>query len=169
MSFTLNTHRPTEPDSLSMTLPVIPWSAEYDWQGNGSANETTLNSMATGRTYPSSVTFQSNPVGNVYQGSNLATSPQRLPNKTGTKIYLNNTEVWSKLSSDDPSYEALMPVVGSIMLKVPNDPLVTPAVVLDFLLRTVATLLAGGTGVLPEEWLARLLIGSTNPTLSINT
>lgn len=169
MSFSLNTHRPTEASDISLSFPVIPWSVEYDWSGNGSANETKLNSLTTGRSYPSTVTFQSNIVGNIYQGTNLANSPQKLPNKSGTKIYINNMETWSKLSSDDPSYEALMPSIGSIMLRVPNDPLVTPSVVLDFLIRTVANLLAGGTGASPEDWLARLLVGSTNPTLTINT
>lgn len=169
MSFSLNTHRPVEASSVTSLLPTIPWSTEYDWSGNGSPTETKLNSISTGRAYPSSVTFQSSPVGNVYQGSSLANSPQKLPNKSGTKIYVNVSEVWSKLSSDDPSYEALLPVTGSVMLKVPNDSLVSAEEVYDFLLRVVSTLVAGGQGVDPEAWLERLLIGSTNPTLTVNT
>lgn len=169
MSFSLNTHRPTESNSESVSLPVIPWSAEYDWRGNGSDTETKLSSLATGRAYPSDVLFQSNVLQNVYANTALANSPQKLPNKTGTKIYANVSETWSKTSSDDVSYEALLPASVGITIKVPNDPLVTPAVVWNFLLRAVGSLVADGTGVNPEDWLARLLVGATNPTLTINT
>lgn len=167
MSFSINTHRPVEADAITVALPVIPWSVEYDWQGNGSANETRLASLISGRNYPSKATFQSNLLSNVYQNTDLAGSPQKLPNRTGTKVYLNNTEVWSKLSSDDATYEALMPAVCSIMLKVPNDPTVTATIVGDFLLRTAAMFFAEGTD--KYAWIQRLLVGSTNPTLTINT
>jgi hypothetical protein len=105
----------------------------------------------------------------MYAGSHLETSPQKLPNRTGTKIYANNLETWSKTDSSDASYEALMPAVCSISIKVPNDPLVTASEVWDFVLRTVATLAANSTSGHAYDWLNRLLNGSTNPTLTINT
>jgi hypothetical protein len=165
----LSTHRPTETGSETVTLPRIPWSVEYDWAGNGSASETKLNSLASGRAYKSQVTFQSHPIQNIYAGTHLENSPQKLPNKTGTKIYLGNLETWSKTDTADVTYEALMPSKGGFVLTVPNDQLVTADVVMEFVLRTVAMLTSNSTSGHLYDWLARLLNGSTNPTLTINT
>lgn len=153
MSFVLNTHRPTEAASTEISLDVIPFNTEYG-RAKSSDTRTSVNSVSAGRVYPSTLEFESRQVQNVYNNTHLASSPQRAVNKTGTRVYVQNKETWSKTSTEDLNYEVLFPANASLQFIVPNDETITTEVVLALLDRTYAA---------ARSRVTQLLIGITNP------
>lgn len=121
-------------------------------------NQITNTTCPTDR--PERFRFACSDVKDVYKGSgidpNLYTA-----SRYGTSVLVQLSDVYSIVDTVDPTYQAALPISGHIVLKVPNNQLVTGEVIKAFLGRLCDGMF--NTGVVDTARLQSLVRGSLKP------
>lgn len=99
-------------------------------------------------------------VNNVYSGTSIDPKVQS-PNRSGTQLYVAVDDVATVFDSDDPTYRVDLPVHTHIVIRVPNDALVTGDIVQAHIGRVISALYS--TGSLSTGRIAKLLRGALQP------
>jgi hypothetical protein len=128
MAISINTHIPAASSSTEVQLPVTDWTlfrTDVD-----KPHQTDLIRVSTGKSYRNMVRFESTTIQDVYNNTPLQSSSLKNGTRSGTKCYLHEDQVWSKVNSEDPTYEVLVPFAFECNCRSLDDPLITTELLL---------------------------------------
>lgn len=132
-----------------------------DWRVKSEQpEEVILTNLTSPTSYPERIRIGASEVADVYKGSGVEPGLYS-PTRRGTSILCQLTEVWKVTDTVDSTYEVALPVTGHIVLKVPNNEQITPAMINTFLGRLVSGLFETGSETTTR--LASILRGSLTP------
>lgn len=109
---------------------------------------------------PEKFRFACSDVKDVYKGSGIDPNLYS-PSRYGASILIQLTDTYSVIDSVDPTYQNALPLSGHIVLKVPNNQLLTGDMIKAFLGRLCDG--AFSTGLADSARLQSLLRGSLKP------
>lgn len=121
-------------------------------------NQITNTTCPTDR--PEKFRFACSDVKDIYRGSGIDPNLYT-PSRYGSSILIQLSDVYSVVDTANPAYQAALPLTGHIVLKVPNNNLITGEVIRSFLGRLCSG--AFGTGVVDTARLQSLVRGSLKP------
>lgn len=103
-------------------------------------------------------------VKNIYNGTGIIPGYQS-PNQTGKQLLVQMNEVWSKVDSADSTFRQDLPVQCHLVIKLPNEALISEADVRELIGRLVGVLSESDGGVEPTitSRLVALLRGALTP------
>lgn len=122
--------------------------------------EVHLTNLTSPVVFPEKIRFAVSDVKNVYTGKAIEPSMYS-PTKSGTSLLVQVTEVWKRTDSANPLVEVALPVSAQLVIKVPNDELVTPAAIEALVGRCLSGLYE--TGATTTTRLTAMLRGSLKP------
>lgn len=111
--------------------------------------------------YPERFRFAAQEVQNIYQGTGVDPTLYS-PSKKGTSIVAQLNEIWTVTDTVDSTYNVALPVQAHIVLKIPNNENITPAMVETLLGRVVSGLYETGSEATTR--LQAMLRGSLKPS-----
>lgn len=140
MSKTISNNQPTSSVTVTATVPVQNWTADYRVAAD-KAGDVELVCIKTPLDATSQAIFKSSTVPNIYKGIG-ASIPTGLRDAmvTGVKLLNQRNEIWTKSDSTDTVYRVNKPVSCHIVLQVPNDELITVDEVQGLINRTCGQL-----------------------------
>lgn len=109
---------------------------------------------------PERFRFAASDVKDVYKGTDIDPNLYT-PSRRGVSVVIQLTDVYSLTDDTNTSYQAALPVSGHLVLKMPNNALLTGDMVKTFLSRLVDG--AFTTGLVDTARLQSLLRGSLRP------
>lgn len=122
--------------SLSLARGIPNFGA--DWKvKNDEPNEVILTNLNSPVAYPENYRFGSTVVKDIYKGTGISPSLYS-QSREGTNSLCQLTEVWTKTDTADPSYTVALPISGHVVLKIPNDPIITVEDIIGFLGRLIS-------------------------------
>lgn len=145
---------------LNLARGLVNFGADFKVKKD-SPDEVILTNLTCPVIYPEKIRFSVSDVNNVYTGSSIEPS-LFAPTKRGTSILCQVVETWKVTDSTDPSYEVALPVSAHLVLKVPNNEMITPAAVQTLVGRLISGLFE--TGATNTTRLSALLRGSLKPS-----
>lgn len=149
-----------EVESLSFTRGLVNFGSDFRVKKLVTDGELVLTNLSSPVTFPEKFRYSVSPVNNVYTNSGLEPSVYA-PTKRGVSILCQLTENWSVTDTEDPTYIIGLPVSAHVVLKIPEHPMITPAMVQTLLGRLISGLYeTGDTGT---DRLTALLRGSLTP------
>lgn len=147
--------------ATQLTLPTLNYRADFR-VSKDEPNEAILTNLTSPISQPERIRTAHSDVANVY--SNTGIDPTMYyASKKGTQLLAQLTDVFKVTDSADAAYEALLPVSVHLVMKVPNNELITPDVVITEVERLLGTLYET-TGSNPESRLRALLRGALVPS-----
>lgn len=124
-------------------------------------SEVILTNLNSPVAYPENFRFATSKVANIYKGTGIAaTSHSQV--STGTNVLCQLTETWTVQDDTDPNYCVALPVSAHIVLKVPDDPMITVDDITGLLGRAISGLFE--TGSTSGHRIQALLRGSLKPS-----
>lgn len=111
--------------------------------------------------YPEKFQFGSSEVSDVYKGAGIDPSLYA-PSRRGVSLFAKNTSIWTVVDSVDTTYQVALPVSCHVVIRVPNNELITPAMVDALLGRTISAFYETGTEATTR--IGALLRGSLLPS-----
>lgn len=155
MSKVLQTYEPAAASAATLSVPIIKWADEYR-PVSDKAGDVEITSVVTPLDAPSSFHFAATQVANVYSGISPAVPANyRSPSAGGVKLLIQNTETWSITDSADPSYQVNLPVEAHLVVKVPQNSMITATAVEGLIKRTLGGLYDGNAEATRLESLLR--------------
>lgn len=145
--------------SLDLARGLVNYGADWKVKQN-EPNEIVLTNLTSPITYPERFRVGTSEVSDVYKGSGIDAGLYA-PTRRGVSVLCQLTEVWKVADSVDATYEVALPITGHIVLKVPSNESITPAMIESFLGRLVSGLYE--TGSKTTTRLASILRGSLKP------
>jgi len=123
--------------------------------------EAIVTNLTSPLSFPEKMRFSTSEVADVYKGAGVDPS-MYAPSRRGVSLLGQVTEVWTVTDSTDASYQVALPVSAHLVIKVPNNENITPAMVQTLLGRLVSGLYeTGSTGT---TRIAAMLRGSLLPS-----
>lgn len=146
--------------SLNFQRGLVNFGADFKIKSD-KPDEVWLTNLTSPVIYPERYRISVSDVKNIYSGSSIEPS-LHAPTRTGTSLLVQLTEIQKVTDTEDTSYEVALPFSAHIVIKVPNNELVTPAVIETFVGRLISGLYeTGDTGT---TRLAAMLRGSLKPS-----
>lgn len=99
---------------------------------------------------PNTVRFAVNTVADMFKGSDLNVVENQV--KSGLSMLAQVTEVWKVDDAADALASLYYPASAHMVIRVPNDALVTSTVVADFVRRLLGTVLLDSDDTLAQGW-----------------
>lgn len=146
--------------SATLSLPVLNYGVDWGKQTN-SGSEAFITNVTVPLESPQRFKFARADVSNVYTNTGIDPN-MMLPTKRGTSIVCQLTSVYDVVDTENAAFRQQLPISCHVVIKVPNNELITADVVKDYLCRTLAGLFE--TGSSNSERLALLLRGSLLPS-----
>lgn len=146
--------------SMNLARGLLNFGADFRIKSD-EPNEVIITNLTSPVVYPERLRFSVNDVANVYTGSSIEPSLFS-PTKRGTSVLCQLTETWKVTDSEHPELEVALPISAHIVLKVPNNEMVTPAAIQTLLGRLISGLFE--TGSTTDARLGALLRGSLKPS-----
>lgn len=112
--------------AVSYSLPQLNFGADFRVVKD-EADEAIITNLSSPIDQPERFRFAHNIVNDVYKNSGIDPTLYYASRK-GTQVLCQLTDVYSVTDSEDSSYLALLPVECHLVIKVPNNDLITPAV-----------------------------------------
>lgn len=146
--------------SLSLARGLVNFGVDWKIKGDepGTVVATNLTSPLNA---PETFRFGSQDVADVYKGTGIDPSFYA-PSRRGVSILAQLNEVWTVTDSADASYEVALPISAHIVIKVPNNENITPAMVQTLLGRVCSGFY--NTGLATTERFQAMLRGSLKPS-----
>lgn len=146
--------------SLDLARGLVNYAA--DWRvKQDEPGEVVLTNLTSPISYPERFRIGASEVADVYKGSGIDPGLYA-PTRRGISVLCQLTETWKLTDSTDATYEVALPITGHIVLKIPSNENITPAMVDTFLGRLVSGLYETGSETTTR--LASILRGSLIPS-----
>lgn len=146
--------------SLELARGLVNYGADFVAKQD-SPDTVIVTNLTSPLTYPERFRFSAQEVANVYQGTGVDPTFYS-PSKKGVSIVAQLNEIWTVTDSADATYNVALPVQAHIVLKIPNNENITPAMVETLLGRVVSGLYE--TGSESTTRLQAMLRGSLKPS-----
>lgn len=146
--------------SVNLTLPQLNWKADFRVTRDD-ASEAKVTNITSPLDQPEQFRFASNQITDVYKNSGIDPTLY-YPSRRGTQFLCQLTDVYGVTDSDAPTYLALLPVEAHLVVRVPNNDLLTPQIVEGLITRMLAGLYETDAGKYTR--LSALLRGALLPS-----
>lgn len=146
--------------SLSLERGLVNFGADFKVKQE-SADAVILTNLTSPLSTPEQFRFAAQEVANVYQGSTVDPT-MYATSKKGVSLVAQCNEVWTVTDTTDATYRVDLPVQAHIVLKIPKNENITPAMVEDLLGRVVSGFFE--TGSTATTRLQAMLRGSMKPS-----
>lgn len=168
MSYTVNTNTLDQPISgveMKLPIPAVNFDANFRMTKND-PRELIVTNLTSPLGLAEKFRWSFSDVANVYSGTDISPA-LRSQLSQGVSVLCQLTENWTVTSSEDPSYEVVLPVSAHVVLKLP----VNNAISGDNILTLVERLISGimPKGEIGSERLAALVRGSLSPFSNLNS
>lgn len=151
----------TSTGSSPASITVAALNYGSDWRiRSQSTGEEILTNITTPTSYPETMRFAWNQVSDIYAGTDVEKALY-LPTRRGLSFVVQLKSIYGLTDSDDATYAAALPMSTHIVCKVPNNELITAAVVRAHIARTLAGLYE--TGSTTTDRLEGLMRGVLTP------
>lgn len=146
--------------TLSLNRGLVNFGADFKVKSNV-PGEVVLTNLTSPVSYPEKLRIAQSEIADVYAGTGVNASLYA-PTRRGVSCVCQLTDVWKVVDSVDPTYEVALPISAHIVLKVPNNELIT----LPMIEATIGRLISGlyETGSDETTRLAAILRGSLVPS-----
>ena len=146
----------------SLTFPRGLTNFGADWKvKEQEPEEAIITNLTSPLSFPEKMRFCSSEVADVYKGAGIDPSLYA-PSRRGVSVLGQVTEVWTVSDSADATYQVALPVSAHLVVKVPQNENITPAMVQMLIGRMISGLFE--TGKTDTTRLAALLRGSLLPS-----
>lgn len=152
----------------SLTLSRGLTNFKADWKVQESSADlpnkkyqTVVTNLTSPLSAPEVFRFSTQDLNNVYSGSGVDPS-YYAPTKQGVSLLSQLTEIWTVTDSADSSYRVDLPVSCHIVIRIPKNENITPAMVETLFGRACSGFY--NTGLATTERLQAMLRGSTKPS-----
>lgn len=146
--------------SLTLDRGLVNYGADFKVKQE-SVDTAILVNLTSPLAFPETFRFKCQEVANVYTGSGIDPSYYAVTKK-GVSLVAQLNEVWTITDTTDTSYQVALPVQAHIVLKIPNNENITPAMVETLLARVVSGLYETGSEATTR--LQAMLRGSMKPS-----
>lgn len=152
--------------SLTLSRGLTNFKADWKVQESSADNskkkyQTILTNLTSPLSAPEVYRFSTQELANVYTGSGVDPS-YYAPTKQGVSLLSQLSEIWTVTDTVDTSYRVDLPVHCHIVIRVPKNENITPAMVETLLGRACSGFY--NTGLATTERLQAMLRGSTKPS-----
>lgn len=163
MTVTINKGYQADGTPASLTTTVHHFPTTFA-KREASAGESILVNIGTPTDRLEVVKTAIKDVKNIYNGTGIIPGYQS-PNQTGRQLLVQLNETWSKVDSEDVAYRQDLPVQAHLVIKIPNDSLISENDVLELIGRLNGLLSESDGGVEPTitSRLVALLRGALTP------
>lgn len=124
-------------------------------------DEAIVTNLTSPLSFPEKFRFGATEVNDVYKGAGIDPS-YNAPSKRGVSILGQLTEVWTVNDSADASFQVALPVSAHIVVKVPKNENITPAMVQTLVARCISAFYE--TGSASTDRIGAMLRGSLLPS-----
>lgn len=124
--------------AIKLSLPQLNWGADFRVTRDD-AGEAKVTNLTSPLDQPESFRFAHSTVQDVYKNTGIDPTLY-YASRRGTQILCQLTDVYSVTDSSSPDYLALLPVEAHLVVKVPNNDLLTPERVEALITRMLAGL-----------------------------
>lgn len=146
--------------SLNLARGLVNFDA--DWKvKHDEPNQLIVTNLTSPISFPETFRFGCQEVADVYKGSKVDATLYG-PSKRGVSILAQLNEVWTVNDSTDATYQVALPVSAHIVIKVPSNENITPAMIQTLLGRVTSGFY--NTGLATTERLQAMLRGSLKPS-----
>lgn len=149
-----------EVETLELARGLVNFGADFRVKTLRSDGELVLTNLTSPAAFPEKFRYGVSSVSNVYAGSGLEPSVYA-PTKRGTSILCQLTQNYSVTDTEDPTFLIGLPISAHLVLKVPDYPLIQPAMLTTLVGRLVSGLFE--TGDEGTSRMEALLRGSLTP------
>lgn len=146
--------------SLSLGRGLVNYGADFKVKQE-SVDTVILTNLTSPLSTPEQFRFSAQEVANVYQGSTVDPT-MYAASKRGVSLVAQCNEVWTVTDTTDTTYRVDLPVQAHIVLKIPKNENITPAMVEGLLGRVVSGFFE--TGSTATTRLQAMLRGSMKPS-----
>jgi len=146
----------------SLTFPrgLVNFGADWKIKAN-EPDQGIITNLTSPLSYPEKMRFAVSDVVDVYKGANVDVSLYA-PSRRGVSLLGQVSEVWTVTDSTDAAYQVALPVSAHLVIKVPSNENITPAMVQTLIGRLISGLFeTGSTGT---TRIAAMLRGSLIPS-----
>lgn len=147
--------------ATKLTLPVLNYAADFR-VAKDEPKEAILTNITSPISQPERIRYAHSDVANVYNNSGIDPT-MYYASRRGTQILCQLTDVFKVTDSADAAYEALLPISVHLVVKTPNNELITPDTVITEIERLIGALYET-TGTTMETRLRALLRGALVPS-----
>jgi hypothetical protein len=147
--------------SVSLTLPTLNYARDFRVKLDG-GKESIITNLTSPIDQPERFRFAHSDVADVYKGSGIDPTLYYQSRK-GTQVLVQLTDVLGIEDPDVPEYKAVLPLSVHMVIKVPNNDLITEDVIMGEVSRMIAGLYET-TGTTTEPRLRGILRGALLPT-----
>lgn len=123
---------------VKLTLPQLNYGADFRVTKD-EPDEAIITNLTSPIDQPERFRFAHNNVADVYRNSGIDPTLY-YPTRKGTQILCQLTDIYKVTDSADANYLALLPVEAHLVVKIPNNDLITPDVVQALFSRMLAGL-----------------------------
>lgn len=145
---------------VSWTLPTLNFASDFRVRED-EPSEAIVTNLTSPIDAPERIRWAHSEVKDVYKGAGIDPTLY-YPSRRGTQILCQLTDVLTVTDDASPDYQAALPVSAHLVVKVPNNELITEEIVLSLLQRLVAGLYET-TGSTTSPRLRGILRGSLLP------
>lgn len=146
---------------ITLTVPTLNYGKDFRVKQD-EPNEAIITNLTSPIDQPERLRWAHSDVADVYRNSGIDPT-MYYASRRGTQILVQLTDVFKVTDSADASYEALLPVSCHLVIKVPNNDLITDEVALAEVERLLGGLFET-TGTTPENRLKSILRGALLPS-----
>lgn len=146
--------------TLSLTRGLVNFGADFK-ERSDEPNEVIITNLTSPLGQPETFRWSFSEISDVYKNTTIDPT-LRYPTKKGVNVLCQLNDTWKITDSNDPTFEALIPVSAHLVLKVPSCEAVTAEQVIGLVGRLVSGLF--DTGSSESTRLKALLRGSLEPS-----
>lgn len=130
-------------DSKSLDLPDLSYSTDFSKSVDEPSEAKIDNVTSTELTSPEQIRYATSKVSNIYNDTSTP-AVSKMPNAAGVQNLVEINEVYRAVNSAT-GQEVDLPCKGRIVLRFPNNSVVTQALIQDLLVRTISAAFATGS------------------------
>lgn len=145
---------------MTLSLPTLNYAVDYRVRGD-EPNEAIITNLTSPIDAPERIRWAHNDIKDVYKNTGIDPTLY-YASRRGTQILCQLTDVLTVTDDSSPDYLAELPVSAHLVIKVPNNDLITEDVVMTLIKRMLAGLYET-TGTTTTSRLRSLLRGSLLP------
>lgn len=146
--------------AVKLQLPQLNWKADFRVTRDD-PSEAIVTNITSPLDQPERFRWASNQVTDVYKNTGIDPTLY-YPSRRGTQFLCQLTDVYAVTDTASPDYKALLPVEAHLVVRIPNNDLITPQVAEQLILRMLAGLYETDAGQYVR--LSALLRGALLPS-----
>lgn len=123
---------------VKLSLPQLNWRTDFRVTRDD-ANEAKVTNLTSPLDQPEQFRFACSAISDVYRNAGIDPTLY-YPSRRGTQVLCQLTDIYSVTDSADPSYLALLPLEAHLVIRIPNNDLITPQIVEALIERMLAGL-----------------------------